>query len=132
MQNTLFISQTKITPEVKFEPNGSLYWNGEAFPEDAPTFFQPVLAWLRGYIKSEYVQIKNTKTYFKSKLLYFNSGARPYILNAIKLLNELAQTGHRVEIDWEYDMAGDIDEDDINFPELLENFSIHINYILNK
>ncbi len=130
MQSTLFINRTKITPEVKFEPNGILNWNGEAFPEDAPGFFQPILAWLRGYIKSEYVQKNGSKTYFKSQLMYFNSGARPYILNAIKILNELAQTGHKIDIDWEYDMAGDIDEDDINFSELMENFCININYIL--
>lgn len=130
MQTTLYISETKITPEVKFEPSGTLLWKGEAFPEDAPSFFQPVLAWLRGYVKSDYVKEKDSKTFFKSQLMYFNSGARPYILNAIKILNELAQTGHQVEIIWEYDMEGDIDEDDINFSDLIENFAIKIRYVL--
>jgi hypothetical protein len=128
MISSLYLSATKTTPEVKFEPNGNLLWRGEAFPEDARSYFQPILAWLRAYINSTEANQVNTQTILKSQLFYFNSGSRPYILNAVTILNQLAKKGKPVHIVWEYDSTGDMDEDDINFQELIEDFQISVEY----
>jgi hypothetical protein len=124
----LNLTPTKNTPEVKFN-SGRLEMHGEAFPENASDFFRPLLDWLDNYKTSSYVREEGQGTVFVSNIDYFNTMSRPYVLEIVKKLNHLNQSGHSVKMKWFYEGELDIDEDDINFQELIDNFSIQIDYI---
>lgn len=124
----LNLSSTKNTPEVRFN-YGRLEMHGEAFPENASDFFRPLLEWLDSYRDCPFVREENQTTVFVSDIDYFNTMSRPYVLEIVKRLNQLQQSGHAVRMKWFYEGELDIDEDDINFQELIEDFSIQIDYI---
>ncbi len=126
--NTLQIPSTIYTPTIDLR-DGSMLMEGESFPEDPQSFYHPILEWLKQYMQSPYVKNKQKQTVFTCKLSYCNSSSRPFLLKFVQNLNKLHSEGHAVEIIWYYDANDSIDDDDINFKLLLEDFEIVIRYI---
>jgi hypothetical protein len=124
----LYLPPTKSTPEVNFEL-GNLQIAGEAFPEDAPGYFRPIIDWLAQYAQSDYVNTGHHQTVFMSNIEYFNTGSRPFVIEMVKILNDLHQKGHKIHFKWFYDGEIGIEEDDIHFEDLIENFTLPVDYI---
>lgn len=127
----LHLNPTKSTPKVDFI-KGSLHISGEAFPEDTIGFFTPLLEWIDEYAQSEYCLDTSNETLLFSNIDYFNTGSRPYVIELVIKLNNLHKTGHKVSIIWHYDMDEGIEEDDVNFKEMIEGFKIDVEYIPKK
>lgn len=126
--NPLHIVPNIYSPTVDFK-EGNLLIEGESFPEDAPTFYQPVLDWLKQYANSIYTKDKKKQTIFTARLSYCNSASRPYMLKIVQILNNIHKEGHLINIIWYYDPNDELDDDDINFKVLMENFEAGISYV---
>ena len=101
--NQLNIHETKRTPEVFFDPNGTLRIKGRSIPEDASKFFDPLYKWL-----CEYAQATNTDTKLDVILEYFNSGSAKALLHMLKLVVNLRNDHkHTVIINWHFENGDD-------------------------
>ena len=76
---------------------------GRSFPEHSVNFFKPVIEWLENYKLDPL-----PKTKIDLNFVYFNTSSAKLILEIIRLLDEIHQTGSELEIVWHY-MEGDED-----------------------
>lgn len=99
--NGLFIKGTAKTPQVEFTP-GVLQISGRSIPEDAVTFFRPVLKWAEDYLDKP-----EPLTRVNFRLEYLNSGSNRFIFALFKLLDESYARGHNVVVNWYFDEDDD-------------------------
>ncbi len=89
---------TPETPKVVFDKeNNKFEMTGKSFPEEARSFFQPMIEWMKEYIKEP-----NEKTQFKVNMEYYNTASSKMILELLKLFKEIHKNGGDVEILWHY------------------------------
>ena len=101
--NQLYIQETKRTPEISFETNGTLRVKGRSIPEDASKFFDPLYKWL-----CEYAHEANGLTTLNIELEYFNSGSAKSLLQLLKLVVNLrTDHSHNVIVNWHYENGDD-------------------------
>jgi hypothetical protein len=125
---SLQLKATKITPEVIFQ-DGSLNISGASLPEDAVSFYVPLLNWLEEYAKSDFARNSKNKTHFSGKIDYFNTASRGFLLQIIRILNQIQTKGHKVEFHWYYDSDEGLDMTDFNFADLIDDFKLQVQYI---
>jgi len=97
MAEELKIAATEDTPNIEFEKNGNLHISGRSLPEDAFSFYVPVIDWLSAYVKSP-----GKATHFTFNLEYFNTASAKQIFKIAGLLSELAKN-NKVSVKWHYD-----------------------------
>ena len=97
MSDELNIAATEDTPHIKFERKGLLNISGRSLPEDAFSFYSPVLEWLNAYIKSAPA---TTSVIFN--LEYFNTASSKQIFKISTILSELSKS-KTVTVKWHYD-----------------------------
>ncbi len=103
MSDELKIDATEDTPKVCFEKkDGILKLSGRSLPEDAFSFYVPVIDWLVEYSKKPQPQ-----TTFTFDLEYFNTASAKQIFKIAGLLSELSKN-NKVIVKWHYD-EGDRD-----------------------
>lgn len=93
---SLEIKASAETPEVMFdESSGVLRINGRSLPEDAFSFYQPIIHWLEAYLRANPIQ----KVELNFRLDYFNSSSGRYLL---ELLSKLETFGNAsmIKINW--------------------------------
>lgn len=106
METKLFFEETEDTPLVNFNSeNGELEIVGRSLPEDATSFYGPIIKWLTDYLKKD-----NSKTTFHIKLEYFNSSSAKQLLQLILLLEKYFQDGKNVKIIWYYSNTDELIE----------------------
>lgn len=112
----LHIEATEKTPLVKFDPaNGAFEIRGKSIPQDADSFYIPILEWME-----EYVNNPNSITKVVLDLEYFNISSSKRILFILYKLNELVDKGTDVTVDWYY-----IDQDD-DMKEVGQDFAFMV------
>jgi hypothetical protein len=95
---------TDKTPYVLFDPaRGVLEMRGCSIHENADRFFGPLIDTLEAYILSP-----AARTHARIALTYFNSSSAKYMLDLLKVLDDLHARGDRVEVEWLHE-AGDLD-----------------------
>lgn len=95
----LIIKETEKTPSVKLGINGVLKIEGRSIPEDAASFFRPLLDWTKDFTADEIrVDIK---------LEYFNTSSSKFILEMLRLL-ENNTNNKNILVNWFYE-EGDLD-----------------------
>jgi hypothetical protein len=95
-----YFARTSTTPEVNFNfSNNSLSLSGEAYPENAAEFFNPILEKLQTYLSS----IDNETVTFNVDLTYFNSAATKMLYRLFGLLNDAAAAGNQIILNWYHD-----------------------------
>lgn len=99
--NGLYIKGTSKTPEVDFSP-GVVQLSGRSIPEDAVSFYQPLLRWVHSYIENPE---QFTKVNFKIE--YINSGSNRFIFAIFKLFDECFEKGHEISITWYFEEDDD-------------------------
>jgi len=115
--NVFQCKATETTPLVSFDPeNGELTIEGNAIPDDAEAFFQPILTWLEEYIKASH-----SKTTLNLKLHYFNVSSSKRILFIFYKLNELVKLNKSVVVNWYY-----VEDEDEMF-EVGQDFAFMVN-----
>ncbi len=98
-------SATDKTPYVVFDPaQGVLEVRGCSIHENADRFFLPLLERVEAYMGRP-----STTTRVRFALTYFNSSSAKYLLDTLKMLDDLhASGGSQVTLEWYYD-EGDLD-----------------------
>ena len=116
----IYIPAQERTPEVDFRfQENQLALRGEAYPEDAASFFGPLLKSLAVYCES--IQEQHLKVEFQ--LIYFNTSSAKALMNMIQILEAAARAGTKVEVRWLFQ-----EEDDV-IREFGEDFSLELKHV---
>ena len=108
----LILKGNKQHPTVEFNAqSGSLEISGRSIPENSYEFYNPLLQWLDEY-KNKAVEETKMKIYLE----YFNTSSSKYILEILKKLKEIKNSGAKISIAWHYD------EDDEEMMETGEDY----------
>jgi hypothetical protein len=110
----LFVQGTDSLPTISFKTNGELKITGRALPEDAITFFRPVLDWLRSF-SAEEINIE-------FNLDYFNTSVSKQLLDMFKII-ENNPDNKVIKIKWMYEDGDDemLESGEI-YSEMLKRF----------
>ncbi len=121
--NELIIKETKNTPEVNFNAHkGILSFSGKSYPEDAFTFYKPILKWIEKYFTEE-LQLN---TIINFNMSYLNSSSSKIIFDILDLVEEFMKEDKYLEVNWIYDEENDSAEEvGENFKE--EFSALHFN-----
>ncbi|MCC8393722.1 DUF1987 domain-containing protein [Paraburkholderia sp. MMS20-SJTR3] len=96
MEN-LYISATPTSPEVDFRfDQHALSIKGESYPENAAAFYAPVIEQLRAYLAAN----NDAEITIDVALTYFNSSSTKMLFSIFDALDEAAQAGNRVAMNW--------------------------------
>jgi hypothetical protein len=98
----LRIESTEDTPMVLFKEDGNLSLSGRSLPEDAFSFYEPILNWLKTYSERP-----ATETTIHINLEYFNTASAKQVFKIVSMLSEIGKK-QRVAVKWHYD-EGDKD-----------------------
>lgn len=113
--NELIINSTEDSPEVEFDiTKNNFTISGESRPENAGTFYKPIINAIIKLDLSLHNKIDRGDTsnfIFVFKYTYFNSTSAKYIADIFKNIKNLVEKGHHIEIQWHYDKR---DEDMLN------------------
>jgi len=100
MQNLLFAA-TPTSPEVNFDfERHTLSLRGESYPENAAMFYGEVIARLREYLGA----CTSASVTVNVALTYFNSSSTKMLFSMFDALNEAAQNGNRIVLNWFHDV----------------------------
>jgi hypothetical protein len=86
------------TPYVQFLANGELWVKGHSFPEDAGSFYDPLLRWME-----RYKEAPPSRTVLTIDLESFNIGSSKYLLYLIYHLQDIVRSGYEVQVEWVHD-----------------------------
>ena len=70
--------------------------SGESYMEETYKFYEPVIEWLRDFIKEQKPII------FNIKLIYFNTSSSRFLLEILDILKGFSDSGNSVEVNWYY------------------------------
>jgi hypothetical protein len=113
MEN-LYIAPTATSPKVDFRfDQHRLSLTGESYPENAAAFYTPIIEQLRAYLAGCDGAVITTDV----ELAYFNSSSTKMLFSIFDALDQAAQSGNRVLLNWYHD---DEDETIIEFGEELQ------------
>ncbi|WP_076592126.1 DUF1987 domain-containing protein [Herminiimonas arsenitoxidans] len=122
--NNLYIPASSSSPEVDFRfDEHRLLLKGEAYPENAAVFWGAIIASLHIYLAQVSASQQIT---VQVALSYFNSSSTKMLFSLFSALNDKAQSGNAIILDWYHDeedetifeFGQEIHED---FPELTFN-----------
>lgn len=110
----LWLEATERTPEIAFDFAANTYAiRGESYPEDVSALYGPVLEQLEAHLTT----VDTGTVEFNFELIYFNSSSAKILMRLFDLLEETAERGAEVSINWYYD------EEDDTMEELGEEFA---------
>lgn len=114
----LKIEGTEDTPLIEFNVDaGKFEISGRSLPEDAVSFYNPVLEWLDHY----YGNSPLSETKFDFKLEYFNTASSKLVLDIFMKLEEHCSAGNATKVNWYYyEDDEDMQEAGEEFAELVE------------
>lgn len=99
MEN-FYIEATATSPEVDFRFDQNLLaMKGESYPENAAAFYAPIVQQLREYLGSR----NDAQITANIALAYFNSSSTKMLFSIFDALDQAAQMGNRVEVNWYHD-----------------------------
>ena len=104
--NKLFIAETEDTPKVNFDAEKNIFEIvGRSLPEDATTFYQPIIKWLNQ-------EITNFSGAFQLcfKLEYFNSSSAKQILQILSFLENAHLKGNNITAKWYFSESDELME----------------------
>ena len=120
---SLKVNNTLKTPEINFNPQtGDFQISGISIPEDSIGFYNPVISWLKDYIKNPY-----SETVLSFKLAYVNTSSLQALYDIIFLLDEIHNKSSKVLVKWHY-LGEDIDMKEVG-EDLQEALTIDFSFI---
>jgi len=113
MMKPLRIQATNESLEVNLDKELSRFeFYGKSLPENPVEFFEPILSWLK-----EYVKTPNKETILVFKMEYFNTASSKRLLDILSICYEIHKKKQSVFVNWYYRF----DDDDMK--ESGESFS---------
>lgn len=104
-QPTIRLEATDRTPAVSFDfGTRRLSISGESYPEDAASFYGPLLQALEGYLADPAAE----QTVLELQMVYFNSSTAKALMNIFQMLENAARRGTPVTINWRHHVDDDI------------------------
>ncbi len=102
--DNLYIAPTPSSPEVDFKfDTHALALRGESYPENAAAFYGGVIARLKEYLARQEAR----RIEVNIALAYFNSSSTKMLFNLIEALNDAAEAGDSVTLNWFHDEEDD-------------------------
>jgi hypothetical protein len=112
--DNLHIAATATSPEVDFRFDQHLLsLTGESYPENAAAFYTPIIQQLRTYL----AECEGVAITANVALAYFNSSSTKMLFSMFDALDQAAQAGNRVQMNWYHDEE---DETILEFGEELQ------------
>ena len=106
MLKALQLKGTKETPEIHLDKESNTFkLSGRSLPEDSFQFYQPILEWMKEYIKDPL-----PSTELVVQFDYFNSSSIKQLLIFFKLLETIVSQGKEAKIVWNYEEDDDLME----------------------
>jgi len=96
--NNLNIAQTKYTPEIALDTNGTITLEGKSYPENTFEFYAPMIDWMNEYFETE---AKDTTT-VNIEITYFNSSSSKLFFDFFDVLENNSED-NKIKINWIYD-----------------------------
>ncbi len=129
---TLYIDGSDVSPKVSFDPfSRTLELGGYSRPENAKTFYTPLVQWINNFNEWILNAAKSGGTgepiVFNFKFIYFNSSSAKFIYDIVAVLSSIHKNNIPINIFWYYDA----DDDELleTGEELSEMSSIPFNYV---
>lgn len=99
--DSLVIEKSRSSPAIRLDASArSLSISGESYPENAAAFYAPVFAWLKTFL----ADLEPTAMVrVDLAVRYLNSSSTKVMLNFLDLLEQAAQDGAQVIVNWRYD-----------------------------
>jgi hypothetical protein len=115
-------AETSMTPYVDFDPERGVFdMRGKSIPEDAVTFYKPIMEWL-----DNYGETPQGSTEVNISLEYFNTNSSKFILDLFfKLVNFHKSGKTSVTINWI------VNEDDDDMVEAGEDYAAIVEVPMN-
>lgn len=98
----LFIASTKKTPEIVFFQNGELQIKGSSIPEDAVSFYKPLLFWLDDFLTNQPASISVLIDFE-----YINTSSIVHLIKMLNLLITKTLQKESLKIVWKFDPEDD-------------------------
>jgi len=95
----LEITATDLSPVINFNPEkGKFQIHGNSLPENARSFYLPVIEWLDKYAESP-----NPATEIEFKMVLLNTSSTKMFIDVFRKINKLSELGNtEVNIVWYY------------------------------
>lgn len=95
--DNLFIPATTTSPEIDFRfDQHRLSIKGESYPENAAAFYAPIIDTMRRYL----AESTGAAITIDVALTYFNSSSTKMLFSIFDALEQAAQAGSRVSMNW--------------------------------
>jgi hypothetical protein len=98
--DNIYIEATATSPEIDFRFDQRLLsMKGESYPENAAAFYAPIVEQLRNFLATQEQASITTNI----ALAYFNSSSTKMLFSIFDALDQAAQAGNRIEVNWYHD-----------------------------
>ena len=105
------IKATERTPEFTLNSTtGELIFSGESYPENAISFYKPILEKVEALCQSK------TDLLIRFELIYMNSSTLGMFRNMMNMMNTYDQQGNTISVVWQFF------HDDDDMREIVEDF----------
>ncbi|WP_296187104.1 DUF1987 domain-containing protein [Pseudomonas sp. UBA1879] len=98
--DNVYIAATATSPEIDFRFDQNLLsMKGESYPENAAAFYAPIVEQLRAYLATR----QGAAVTANIALAYFNSSSTKMLFSIFDALDQSAEDGNGIEVNWYYD-----------------------------
>jgi len=98
--DNFYIEATATSPEIDFRFDQNLLsMKGESYPENAAAFYAPIVQQLRAFLASK----EGATITANIALAYFNSSSTKMLFSIFDALDQAANSGNAVEVNWYYE-----------------------------
>ncbi len=121
MEN-LNIAETKYTPVINLDVNGTITMTGKSYPENTFEFYAPMMDWVKEYFETS----AQETTTVNLEITYFNSSSSKLFFDFFDLLEE-NNDDHDIVINWIFDEENEsAEEAGEDFIEDFEDLNIEL------
>lgn len=119
--NPLIIEGKEKTPFFSLMPSGVMSFGGTSIPEDAATFYFPIIDWI-----SDYYRLPKSETRVRVAFRYLNSSSASMVDKIFFLLGRLQDTGKtNITCEWLYEVE---DQDMKDFIDHIQEIAPNIEF----
>ncbi|WP_426139953.1 DUF1987 domain-containing protein [Pseudomonas sp. DWP3-1-2] len=98
--DNFYIEATATSPEIDFRYDQDiLSMKGESYPENAAAFYAPIVHQLRTFLAER----DGAAITVNIALAYFNSSSTKMLFSIFDALDQSAQAGNRIDVNWYHD-----------------------------
>lgn len=117
MPEAFKLTGSEDTPEIILDAANNIFKiSGRSYPENANSFFKPVLDWLIAYSDNP-----NPSTNLEVDLEYVNSGSVKQVFQMLYVVEDIMESGHEAKITWCYKKGDELmQQKGIEFQKFLE------------